>query len=120
MNRTDFFYDVLAYWRTDDSDEATQIVKDYENVSLKELFSFYHNVSTRSDIPEDEKNLRVRILRLCIAKKLDLVDLDRFEYFVETAIGEIDQIETDIENLTKQFKNHRHSLDKTYGEKPNW
>ena len=120
MKKDDFFYDGLAYWRTDDSEEATQVVKDYENVSLKELFGFYHNVSTRTDIEKKEKKLRIMILRLCIAKKLDLIDMDRFEYFVETSLGEIDQLTIDLEKLEKKFSNHRHSLDKTYGEKPIW
>jgi len=120
MRTKDFQYDSLKYWRDEDSEEATQVVKDYEKNTLKELFEFYNNVTTREGIPKDEKELRITILRLYIAKKLDLVEQDRFEYFVETASGEIYQLEKDLKQLKKRFENHRHSTDKTYGEKPVW
>lgn len=120
MKTKDFKYHPLRYYREDHDELATEICKDYEGNSLKQLTEFYDNIKSRDDIPQEEKTLRLRIIRLYLAWKLDFVERDRFDYLVETVAGELYQLELDLEKLQNHFKNHRHSTDKTYGEKPVW
>lgn len=115
-----FMYDRIRYYEEDGDEDALNTLKEYKGNSLKQLIEFRHNVLTRDDIEEDEKKLRLRILRELIGKKLSLVDLDRFQYALDEIIGELLSLKKEHEETVKNFKAHRHNMDKHYSEKPAW
>lgn len=113
-------YDPIKYYEEEEDEPALTYVKEYKHNTLKQLVEFRHNTLTRDDIPKDEKKLRLRIIRQLIAKKLELVDLDRFQYALDEVIGEIEVMSKTFKELEKSFKSHRHATDKLYSEKPSW
>jgi hypothetical protein len=50
-----------------------------------------------------------------IYRRLDIVDGDTMIAYVKQELGDL---QTRVKDLESQFKNHRHCLGKTYGEKP--
>lgn len=120
LNSEQFMYDRIKYYEEEGVEEVLTILNDYEDNSLKQLIEFSHNVLTRDDIDKDEKKLRRQIISELIAKKLSLVDLDRFQYALDEIIGEIHSLRKEHKELEENFKKHRHNMDKHYSEKPAW
>jgi len=76
-----------------------------------------HHSYIESSISADIEYKEYKALELEVLQRLELVkgyDMLRILY------AQIEELETKIEELDKRFKNHRHPLDKTYGEKPIW
>ncbi len=83
---------------------------------LKELIEEFDKVDTQpggaiTDYP------RYEVLKGVIADKLSLPTRDILLVTLNESLKEVHEM---IADLDDEFKNHRHNLDKTYGEKPIW
>ena len=120
FNCKNFLYDPITFYEDEGDEEALDILSDYKNNTILELFTYFSNIQSRDDIDEDEKELRLRVLKHLIHKKLELVDHVRYGYFLDELEGELQEIRKELKELTSNFKRHRHDKDKSYTEKPIW
>ena len=60
------------------------------------------------------------MLKTLILRELEIVDFDRFQYTLDEIFDELKAISEKTNELEKNFKTHRHCIDKPYSEKPAW
>ena len=118
MNKKYYLYDEIKAWK--DEGEYKDLFEEYDNYSLEgyiEAFSQVYN-----DFPDgtNEQTDRKKFLKAHILAELELCDIDRFDYFLDGLNEELREIQNKLKTLEDKFTNHRHALDKTYGEKPVW
>ena len=101
------------------------IHKEFMDHSTAGLIEEYENTIERRYVEVDnyvegtivgEYKRREHIL-LLICHRLDLI---RARDILDIMACENEKIQDAINELSEQFKNHRHSRDKTYSEKPVW
>jgi len=110
LNSNTYLYEEGKYIDDGHGDEAEAIaLKNLKDKTLLELITIL-------DDPNDP--IDRDIAKILILRKLKLVDLDRFQYALDEIISEIDTNKKEMKELEKNFKAHRHNMDKSYSEKP--
>ena len=106
--------------RTDALDNPEYASKFYEAHKDTPLLDLVKSLSKFQEKP-DENEDSIEVTKLLIKYKLGL-NIET-HYLVDRLSEEFQLIEKSIRELYEfkvQLKNHRHPLDKTYGEKPVW
>ncbi len=86
------------------------------NKSLKELIEEFDKVNTQPDGNITDYP-RYKVLQGLIADQLSLPTRDILLITLNETLKELHEEVADLDNI---FRNHRHCLEKTYGEKPVW
>ena len=116
-----YFYDEIKYYIDRDCDEEDiEIFELYKDCSLDELIKYYSAVQANKDAIEEDRKIRLEILRKLMHKELDLCELDRFKYFFKDLNGVLKELDKKIDEFKTMFKNHRHPKEKSYSDKPVW
>ena len=118
MNKQDYLYDEIKAWK--DEGDYKDLFEEYDNYSLEGYIEAYSGVYNDFPDNEEEQEDRKTFLKAHILAELTICDMSRFNYFLYDLTGELRELTKKIDTLEKNFKNHRHALDKTYGEKPIW
>jgi len=118
MKKSYYLYDEIKAWK--DEGEYTDLFEEYNNYSLEGYIEAYSGIYNEYPDDEPEQTRRRNFLKWHILTELDACDLDRFGYFLGDLNEELNELKKKISDLENIFKNHRHALDKSYGEKPVW
>lgn len=103
-------YDNLQFLIDDQIPDYPDIedrVKKDKTLSLYELIQEYDKVSSSTCHDEKEKDIELAILKILIAKKLELVQDDHMHHLLYMLQEAFEMMEDYMDEL-KKFKNHRH------------
>ena len=101
-----------------------KVRKKYKDTSTVQLLEELESLTIRNDIEED-RYVEESYTDYDKAKEIELMICHRLDLFKGYHLLQIIRIlnsdtENKIKELEEKFLNHRHCLDKTYGEKPVW
>lgn len=100
--------------------EHTKIDEKLDRMTTAELLSLYDEVMKVTTPYEEEAPVDNKT-----AQKIEAILATRFgyplhTYYTEDLTERLNEIINQVNLMLETFKNHRHCLDKTYGEKPVW
>ncbi len=120
MNKKDILYDPIRYVEyEDDPTLVKELYVEYSTHSITSLLQM-HERATHGDISKSPNaDEHVKVINWLIAKKLSLPLKENIETLLDQ-VAEPEDINNKVKELETLFKNHRHPLDRNYGEKPVW
>ena len=109
LTGANILFDRLDYYENEDSDISTEIVEKYKKLKMPimELITELDRVRDDSDYEGHEKGLRIEILQIMIAKKLELADTGQVHHLVDSLHALFHLLEKRLNELEK-YKHHRH------------
>lgn len=109
LTGSDILYNRLKYFKEEDSDLSITIVDEYDapKATIMELITELERVRDDSDYEDDEKGLRIEILQILIAQKLDLADTHQVHYLIDSLHELFNLLEKRLTEIEK-YKQHRH------------